>query len=95
MYKSVDQLRSTLNKAQPPPSAEQMQKLLRLLHEALLSNNLSEDASKLMIDLLGTYTSENASHAKQDAQRCIVASISDPTTYVMDHLLPLKVIFCG
>lgn len=51
----------------------------------------SEDASKVMIELLGTYTTENASQAREDAHRCIIASLADPTTYIMDHLLTLKV----
>lgn len=44
-----------------------------------------------MIELLGTYTTENASQAREDAHRCIIASLADPTTYIMDHLLTLKV----
>ena len=47
-----------------------------------------------MIELLGTYTTENASQAREDAHRCIIASLADPHTYIMDHLLPLKVSFC-
>ncbi|KAF2355055.1 Proteasome component (PCI) domain [Trinorchestia longiramus] len=43
-----------------------------------------------MLELLGTYTSENASQAREDAHRCIIASLADPNTYIMDHLLVLK-----
>merc|ERR550534_118287 len=43
-----------------------------------------------MIELLGTYTTENASQAKEEAQRCIVASLADPNTFLLDHLLALK-----
>ncbi|MCL4127118.1 UNVERIFIED_CONTAM: hypothetical protein GTU68_002899 [Idotea baltica] len=43
-----------------------------------------------MIELLGTYTTENASQAREDAHRCIIASLADPHTYIMDHLLSLK-----
>lgn len=43
-----------------------------------------------MLDLLATYTSENASQAREDAQRCIVASLADKNIYLLDHLLPLK-----
>ena len=40
--------------------------------------------------LLGTYTTENASQAREEAQRCIVASLADPGTFLLDHLLQLK-----
>ncbi|KAB7504637.1 Eukaryotic translation initiation factor 3 subunit M [Armadillidium nasatum] len=90
VYQSVEKLRATLNTAQPPPSTEQMQQLFRLLHQTLLQNKLSDKASKLMIELLGTYTTENASQAREDAHRCIIASLADPHTYIMDHLLSLK-----
>lgn len=43
-----------------------------------------------MIELLGTYTTENASQAREEAQRCIVASLADPQTFLLDHLLQLK-----
>ena len=43
-----------------------------------------------MIELLGTYTTENASQAREEAQRCIVASLADPDTFLLDHLLQLK-----
>ena len=46
-----------------------------------------------MIELLGTYTTENASQAREDAHRCIIASLADPHTYIMDHLLSLKVCY--
>ena len=48
----------------------------------------------MMIELLGTYTTENASQAREDAHRCIIASLADPSTYIMDHLLTLKVLYC-
>merc|ERR1712024_82745 len=67
-----------------------MQKLLRLLHQNLLMCKRSEDAGQVMIELLGTYTTENASEAKEEAQRCIVASLADPNTFLFDHLLNLK-----
>lgn len=43
-----------------------------------------------MVMLLGTYTTENASQAREEAQRCIVASLADPRTFLLDHLLQLK-----
>merc|ERR1712241_310242 len=35
-------------------------------------------------------TTENASQAREEAQRCIVASLQDPQTFLLDHLLQLK-----
>jgi len=87
VYKDMDSIRSAF--ASNPPSNEQMQKLLRLLHEVLLSCGRSEDASQVMVELLGTYTTENASQAREEAQRCIVASLADPQTFLLDRLLQL------
>lgn len=49
----------------------------------------SELASKVMIELLGTYTDENASHAREDAIKCIVTALADPNTFLLDPLLSL------
>jgi len=73
-----------------PLTTEQRQKLYRLLHEMLLANKKADQAGKVMVDLLGTYTTENASEAREEAQRCIVASLADPNTFLFDHLLNLK-----
>lgn len=43
-----------------------------------------------MVELLGTYTTENASQAREDAQRCIIAALADPGTFLLDPLLALK-----
>jgi len=67
-----------------------VQHLLRSLHDAFLACKNSENATKVMIELLGTYTEENASQAREDAHRCIVTCLADPSTYLMDHLLTLK-----
>lgn len=88
VFKDVNHLKSQF--ATCPPSNEQMQKLLRLLHEALLASKNSEQASKVMVELLGTYTTENASQAREDAQRCILAALADPKTFLLDPLLALK-----
>lgn len=69
---------------------EMIQKLLRLLHDALVHNKHSDVAAKVMIELLSTYTSENANQAKKDAQRCIVTALADPNTFLLDPLLSLK-----
>lgn len=50
----------------------------------------SEQAALVMIELLGTYTDENASQAKADAIRCINSALSDPNTFLLDPLLALK-----
>jgi len=42
------------------------------------------------VELLSTYTMENASQAREEAQRCIVASLADPNTFLLDHLLTLQ-----
>lgn len=43
-----------------------------------------------MVELLSTYTMENASQAREEAQRCIVASLADSNTFLLDHLLTLQ-----
>ena len=45
----------------------------------LLLNGKSDDASRVMVELLGTYTTENASQAREEAQRCIIASLAGNT----------------
>lgn len=50
----------------------------------------SELAAKVMVELLGTYTTANASQAREDAQRCIIAALADPSTFLLDPLLALK-----
>lgn len=67
-----------------------VQALWRTLHEAYRNNKQTELATKVMIELLGTYTSDNASQAREDAHKCIVTCLADPETFIMDHLLTLK-----
>jgi translation initiation factor 3 subunit M len=87
VFTGLDELRSHFE--QCPPSKEQMQKLYRLLHD-VLKDSQCELASKVMIELLGTYTDENASHARDDAMKCIVTALADPNTFLLDPLLSLK-----
>lgn len=87
VFKGVDHLKREFTTC--PPSNEQMQKLYRLLHQVLKDQN-SELASKVMIELLGTYTDENASYAREDAIKCIVTALADPNTFLLDPLLSLK-----
>lgn len=88
VFSTIQHMKRQLGQAQPSP--DQMQKLLRLLHEVLLESGKSHQASTAMIELLGTYTTENASEAREEAQRCIIASLADPNTFMLDHLLALK-----
>lgn len=55
-----------------------------------ISIYLSGQAALVMIELLGTYTDKNASHAREDAIRCIVSALADPKTFLLDPLLSLK-----
>lgn len=87
VFTGVDQMKAQF--VQCPPSNEQMQKLYRLLHDVLKDTN-SELAAKVMIELLGTYTAENASVAREDAMKCIVTALADPNTFLLDPLLSLK-----
>ncbi|KAL0273312.1 UNVERIFIED_CONTAM: hypothetical protein PYX00_006010 [Menopon gallinae] len=88
VFKGVEHMKQQF--AACPPSNEQMQKLLRLLHDVLLSSNQNELAAKVMMELLGTYTQENAAHAKEDALKCISAALADPNAFLLDPLLSLK-----
>merc|ERR1712004_374204 len=89
VYKDMDTLKSQFT-GKGTLTNEQMQKLLKLLHEVLRECKRSEDASQVMIELLGTYSTENASHAREQTHSCIVASLADPNTFLLDHLLQLK-----
>eukprot|EP00063_Salmo_salar_P008196 XP_013983031.1 PREDICTED: eukaryotic translation initiation factor 3 subunit M-like [Salmo salar] len=53
-------------------------------------HTLSLSPSKVMVELLGSYTEDNASQARVDAHRCIVRALKDPNTFLLDHLLALK-----
>jgi len=88
VFTDLDKMRAQLTPCNP--NNEQMQKLLQILHEALLNCRESELASKVLVELLSTYTTENASQAREEAQRCIVASLADPNTFLLDHLLTLQ-----
>lgn len=85
---NMDEIKKWMVQWETTPN--KMQNLLRNLHEAFIECHQIEKATKVMIELLGTYTEENASQARDDAQRCIVTCLSDPSTYLMDHLLTLK-----
>ena len=82
--------RNMFRTVEPALTTEQLQMLYRLLHEVLLAAGRSEEAGQVMVELLGTFTMENASEAREEAQRCVVASLADPNTFLFDHLLSLK-----
>jgi len=92
VFKSLDYMKQLFVAC--PLTNEQLQTLLRKLHEVLVTSKQSEMAAKVMVELLGTYTEENAGQAKEDAQRCIVSAIADPNTFLLDPLLSLKPIRC-
>lgn len=71
-------------------NTEKYQELFRLLHETLLKNHESELAAQVMVELLASYTEDTASQARSDAHKCIVSSLIDPNTFLLDHLLSLK-----
>ena len=87
VFDDINKMKEMFNKSNI--GLEKLQRLFRLLHEVLKTGQ-SEQASKVMIELLGTYTEENASQARDDAYRCIVSFLNDPNTFLMDHLLNLK-----
>merc|ERR1711862_314331 len=71
VYTDMDTLKSQFTGC--PPSNQQWQELYKLLHEVLRSCKKSESASQVMIELLDTYTTENASQAREETHKCIVA----------------------
>ncbi|KAL7992210.1 hypothetical protein Chor_016466 [Crotalus horridus] len=72
-------------------SIEKKHTVLRLLYDGLVDCKKSSDtAEKVMVELLGSYTEDNASQARVDAHRCIVRALKDPNTFLFDHLLALK-----
>ena len=40
VYRNMDSLKQAMKEAQQPPSTEQVQQLLRVLHQTLLANNM-------------------------------------------------------
>ena len=49
----------------------------------------SEEATKVMVELLRTYSDENASEVKDDAKNCIVSLLGRANVLIMDFLLTL------
>ena len=55
----------------------------------LLSFIFSENATEVMIELLGTYSETSDDQAKEDAVNCIKSFIDRPDMFIMDHLMAL------
>ena len=49
----------------------------------------SEEATKVMVELLRTYSDENALEVKDDAKNCIVSLLGRPNVFILDFLLTL------
>lgn len=69
---------------------DRINNVYRLLYEGLKESKHSDEASVVMVELLGTYTEDNASQARDEANRCIVNAIADPNVFLFDHLLTLR-----
>lgn len=69
---------------------EQKRTCYRELHAALRLQLRNEEATRMMLELLSTFTEESAGEAKVDAENCIHDFISRPDVFMMDNLLSLK-----
>ena len=43
-----------------------------------------------MLELLSTYDEQSAALAKDDAEKCMLDFIANPSVFIMDHVLTLK-----
>uniref|UniRef100_A0A915HP80 Eukaryotic translation initiation factor 3 subunit M n=1 Tax=Romanomermis culicivorax TaxID=13658 RepID=A0A915HP80_ROMCU len=72
-------------------TVEEQRVCLRQLHTALSQGQDADALSKVMFELLSTYTTDaDALKAKDDAKQCVKSALNDPDTYIFDHLLNLK-----
>nr|CDJ93895.1 Aminoacyl-tRNA synthetase and Proteasome component region PCI domain containing protein [Haemonchus contortus] len=60
--------------------------ILRLVHIGLLEDQKADQAAKVMIMLLGTYTEKDAAQAREDAIECVRTAVVDPKSFSFDHL---------
>ncbi|RMX60073.1 hypothetical protein pdam_00004497 [Pocillopora damicornis] len=84
---SLDQVRSWLNMWEV--DGVKARKVYRLLFDALTEDRQRQEATSVMVELLRTYTDENASEVKDDAKNCIVSLLGRPNVLIMDFLLTL------
>ncbi|VDK19121.1 unnamed protein product, partial [Anisakis simplex] len=71
---------------------QQHRSLLRLIHNALITDQRADSAAKIMTALLGTYTDKDAASAIDDARECVRTAIVDPKSFCFDHLLRLSAV---
>ncbi|OQV23416.1 Eukaryotic translation initiation factor 3 subunit M [Hypsibius exemplaris] len=64
--------------------------LWRTLHAALIKTGEITKASRVMVELLKTFTSDTAGEAKEEAFQCVRDAVGDPYAVSLDHLLSLK-----
>ena len=88
VFQDVAPLKKWLQEVNCPVS--EMREVYRALHKELLNCQMSDMGLKVMVELLSTYSEQDATEARADAERCIAATLADPNTFLMDHLLPLK-----
>lgn len=84
---SLDQVKSWIKMWEV--DGEKARVVYRLLFDALTEDRQSEEATKVMVELLRTYSDENASEVKDDAKNCIVSLLGRPNVLIMDFLLTL------
>ncbi|CAH8480091.1 unnamed protein product [Dicrocoelium dendriticum] len=70
-------------------SVEERQKIWRKLHEVHSELNEKRRASEALVYLLSTYTEATAAQARQDAIKCILSVIQDPSLLAHDQLYAL------
>ncbi|CAI4222160.1 unnamed protein product [Auanema sp. JU1783] len=73
-------------------STEGKRDILRLVHLALLNDQRADQAAKIMIMLLGTYTETDAGSAAEDAAECVRTAVVDPKSFSFDHLQRLSAV---
>ncbi|XP_003742129.1 eukaryotic translation initiation factor 3 subunit M [Galendromus occidentalis] len=88
VFQDVAPLKKWLKEVRCPVA--EMREVYRALHKELLNCQMSDMGLKVMVELLSTYSEQDATEARADAERCIAATLADPNTFLMDHLLPLK-----
>lgn len=71
---------------------EGRQRILRALHAALLHDERADQAAKVMLELLGTYTAADAPAAHEDARECVRTAVVDPKSFSFDHLARLDAV---
>ncbi|CAL8093066.1 unnamed protein product [Calicophoron daubneyi] len=71
-------------------STEERQQVWRKLYETHAEMKEDRRATEALVYLLSTYTEETAAQARQDAIRCIISVIQDPSLLAHDQLYALR-----